>query len=272
MKSRGSCIHVFILAIALPVIMPSTHGQAIRYTFESQYEVERSWWTRNSGTAGTTMLDINSFDLRMHTPGRKDRDLAKAVGVGGRGLALDFTCNVSATEPPAIAIQSKSALDAPITALTLTGWIKNPAPMLKNTTLLRSHTAAKNGGYWLRITGENSLALVLGVGGNNVTTPIDSDRLAVIDKWIFFAVAWDSQTGLVRWYLGDEDGNIIEHVPVRALGTTGRTLMSVPEITLGRGNFTRPGFGGLMDDIRIYDSALNDVGIAKICKEALADD
>jgi hypothetical protein len=258
-------------AIALSVVMQFAHGQALRYTFESQYEVDKTWWTRNSGAAGTTVLDINGFDLRMRALGRRDRDLAKAAGVGGRGLALDFTCNVSATEPAAIASQSKEALETDLTALTLAGWIKNPTPMWKDTTLIRSYLGAKSGGYWLKVKDESSLTLILGAGGNRAVASIDSNKLVIIDQWIFFAVTWDNQTGLVRWYLGDESGNITPYVPVRALGTTGRTVISVPDISLGRENFAKPGFGGFMDDIRIYDKALNDVEIAKICREALAD-
>jgi hypothetical protein len=264
-------LRVYLLTIALSAVMQSAHGQAIRYTFESQYEVNKTWWTRNSGTAGTTMLDINGFDLRMQSPGWKDRDLAKAPGVGGRGLALDFTCNVSATDPAAIARQSKEALGANLTALTLAGWIKNPSPMWEDITLIRSYSSAKRSGYWLRVKNQNSLALTLGIGRSQAEASIEADNLAAIDQWIFFAVTWDNQTGLIRWYLGDENGNITPHVPVRALGTTGRAIMSMPELLLGREGFAKPGFGGFMDDIRIYDRALNDVEIAEICREALAD-
>ncbi|MDR2673778.1 MAG: LamG domain-containing protein [Opitutaceae bacterium] len=270
MKNHARSVFLPALAAVFAVALPA---QVVRYGFDSTYKLGAAQWTPNTGAGGEKSakgaVQINSLDLRMFAAGGANADLATAPGVAGRGRALDLTGNTPGTVNAAIAQQNAAAPGA-FKALTITGWMKHAAPLQKDMTLIRNFaTGPSGGGFWIFATGPGTLVLQLGDGQKSAKFPVRAPAVAVPDQWVFFAASWDGGAGLANWYFGDEAGAPAAPVRVAAPASTGMTLTATKHLAVGRASSKSPGFCGLFDDIRIFDTALAQEKIEEIRQSAL---
>jgi hypothetical protein len=267
MKTHIPCLSAVLLLATI-----TAHAQIVHYTFDAIYEISNTKWTPNTGTGGETVLDTNTLDLQMRGLQGKHENLVAATGVAGKGHALDFRQNIPGEKNGATARQTNGTLGQ-LTALTVTGWINVKSPLANKTFLMRNFNAGKNavpGGFAITATGKNGISMWLINEQIYASASIFHEKLTALNTWIFFAVAWDSHDGMVRWYLGEEQSDaVIILTPMRALNSTNMVIPAANQLCFGRQNSMDPAFCGLLDDIQIFDKALGLDEIKKIRASAL---
>lgn len=269
-KIRLASLTALIAGLATTV-----SAQVAHYTFDSTYKSANAQMTPNSGTGGEKSkkgaLEINTLDMRMYGLDSANISLATAPGVGGKGNALDLSCNLPGKIPAAIAQQTAAAPGA-FKALTITGWLKVKSPLEKDTTIIRNFNNGKGpgcGGFWVSATSKNSLVLIVGDGDKHARAPITNNALTNPDQWLFFAVTWDGASGMAYWYFGSENDAVSMPIRTAVPASKGITLAAVKQLGLGRSSSKSVGYCGLMDDIRIYDTALDQDKIEEVRSSVL---
>lgn len=262
--------HTLLLAAFLAMFSSTLSAQVMRYTFDTNYKIGAAEWISNTGASGQKSQkgsqEINSLDLRMHGLENTNVNLATAPGVGGRGRALDLSCNKPGKIPAALAGQNTTA-SGEYKAITITGWLNIQSPLEKDTTLIRSFAtggAPGGGGFWVVANGPKNLIFIIGNGAVNARASVMHAALADMGKWIFFAVTWDGAGGVAHWYFGTEADATGAPVRVALPASKDITLTAVKQMGLGRSSSKSTGFCGLMDDICVYDTALTADAIEEI--------
>lgn len=264
-----------ILAIAALGLALALPAQVLRYSFDTTYKIGGAEFTPNTGTGGENAskgaAKTNTLDLRMYGLDSANTSIATAAGVAGKGRALDFTGNAPGRINGAVA--QIAASPGSFKSLTLTGWFKLASPLQKDISLVRSFqtgSGPESGGIWLLSGGPNNLILSLGDGVKNARFTVHAQALAAQDKWIFVAVSWNGAADLAQWYIGSETAAPAAPIRTVAPASMNMTTTSVKQIALGRGHSKGNGFHGCMDDIRLYDTALDAGQIEEIRAAALS--
>jgi hypothetical protein len=262
-------------AVLAASAVPALQSQVARYNFDSAYEIGNEVWVPNTGTGGDTLRDINSLDIKIIGVNGRNINLATAPGVGGNGFALDLTCNIPGMANAACGLQQVASVGT-LEALTVTGWMKPVVPFIKETTLVRgyahnAHLSGAGDGFWIISSGTDTLALRLGRDSETGAAAATCQGFASLDKWVFFAVTWNHAEGVTRWFYGDES---TPSAPVPAPSKkilVGKPLRCPKLISIGRASTFSVGFGGCLDDIRIFNTALAPDEIEKVRLDALAE-
>jgi hypothetical protein len=232
----------------------------------------------NTGSVGTS-LDLTMFDST-----NTAADLSTATGVNGIGTAIDFS-SASAmgngTGPRASVAANVTTYSA-LTGLTVTGWL-NTADLFTGSsgTLIRNYntTTGARGGFQIitanSATFGDGLRLVLGTG---IASPQTVDfniygnaTLTQANAWVFFAATWsNSGSNNLNWYAGDTlNAATVAVTSTTAIATIANTNFGKTVIGRNDTNAGGNGFDGLLDDIRIYDTALDLTQIETIRASAL---
>jgi hypothetical protein len=268
-----------IIQLALGILaMAATsalHSQVARYNFDSIYEIGEEFWVPNTGSGGDIVGDINSLDIKMFSVNAKGANLVTlpGTGVGGNGSALDLTCNLPGMANAGAANQHIASVGE-LKALTVTGWMKVMVPFIKETTIIRhfayNEKAPQLGdGLWIATSGMDQLSLRLGRDAASGKITASHPGFATVGQWVFFAVTWDNTEGAAQWFYGDEATPAIPLLSPAKNILVGKTLKCPKSLAIGRASSASVGFGGYIDDIRIFNTALSPDEIEKIRLEAL---
>jgi hypothetical protein len=237
--------------LALAALAPAlASAQIVQWTFDEAA----------SNTAANTG-SLSGYTLTTRDSANAGANLRTAPGVSGLGNAIDFSAGATMGNSSGPYAFNNTQTIGALSALTVTGWFKTDGAQTLSSgtaTLLRNYTSGANAtGFQITTTSNNRLQIALGSGsGASTFSSLSNDALmSQASTWVFFAVTWNGSS--VQWYVGDEDA------PVTVSGTSGAYTGSLGagpnSIVLGRSGSTgtsAQGFDGLLDDIRIYDSAL----------------
>lgn len=155
-------------------------------------------------------------------------------------------------------IASNTTTDfAPLTAMTLTGWFKADEVIGDGAVIIRTNQFSLRA-YDASSPGTTGV-IQLNISGSNAPRSAVVDTLFnSVNTWVFFAVVWDGST--VKYYQG-----LTSQVAAQ-LGSTGAfsPTMTDPDPGLQIGNISPANastnariFDGLLDNIRVYDTALS---------------
>jgi hypothetical protein len=162
------------------------------------------------------------------------------------------------------------SFDVTGTGITLAAWI-NPVTMMNDARMLsKSQGSGTADHYWAMIlsgSGEDNLEFRLRTDMGSTTrrtAPEGTDVLT--SEWTHVAVTWDAGDPHMRFY---KNG-----VEIDSVSKDGSAVATAADVKIGIGNqsvsagpvaadMTRP-FGGLMDDVRVYDRGLSAGEIAQL--------
>jgi hypothetical protein len=234
-------------------------GQMVRYTFDVVYETYKGAWVPNIAREEAVKSETNTLDLLMYDTNGESRNLVKATGAGGKGYALDLSCNLPGVESAAKAMRVLATSNKELSRLTLTGWIRNSAPMKSETILFGGHHGgnqdAPHNGFWLTANDASSLHVRLIERGVAVRSGISDERISRQGEWIFYAVSWNGETGIFQWYLGDESTKAALIASQKIPKSVGMKII-FRHLSIGGTTANHTAYCGVLDDIRIYAEAL----------------
>lgn len=169
-----------------------------------------------------------------------------------------------------------------LSEFTLTGWL-NVASLTTGSGGNRIISWINNGGDGVDLVYQSNGSLRLGVDGWPDNSPavsssgkVTADALGACSNWVFFAVTYQSN-GLVRFYFGNgsNDATLDVTRTYSAPGVTGSSIGKLAidafnNATRNSGTWNRM-FRGVLDDIRVYGSALSATDIVSIQRNSLGD-
>ena len=233
------------------VVAQQAHGQLLEYTFNETGTV-----ANNSGTATGANLTFNNSSAAA-------ADLHSAAGGGVSGAAgdrsFDNTASTqmggSGTTPvggDAFNTAATASAFNGLTALTLTGWYNaSSAPFATGARLMISSSQALTLNF-----NTNTLSLLVTTASGSGTVNIPTTATAAYaaantaNSWVYYAATYDNTT--LRLYIGTSTTAAVSVASVALTGAVnagnGLYLGNVPGLQ-------RP-FDGLIDDVRLYGSAL----------------
>ncbi|MEO8474422.1 MAG: LamG-like jellyroll fold domain-containing protein, partial [Chryseolinea sp.] len=199
---------------------------------------------------------------------------------GGLGQnAYDF-----GSTPGNYYVESSTVLDGlkNLSGFTLAGWL-NTASLTTGSGGNRIISWINNGGDGVDLVLQNNGSLRLGVDGWPDASPafssankVTASAVGASDNWIFFAVTYQSN-GQVRFYFGNGTDNATLDVSrtYRGAGVTGSAIGKLAfgafnDATRNSGTWNRM-FRGVLDDLRIYGSALSTTDIVAVQRNTLGD-
>jgi chitodextrinase len=155
-----------------------------------------------------------------------------------------------------------------LSTFTITGWV-NAKSNVAGSGGNRIVSWINNGGDGVDLVMENNGRLRLGVDGwpdhsiaYTANGRITIDPQGGADNWIFFAVTYDSNSGEVKWYIGNNSGTLIPDGG--AILQAGAVGSNIAKLAIGAFNSATRNpttydrmFRGLIDDIQIYGSVLS---------------
>lgn len=209
----------------------------------------------NTGTASATFV---RSDLTPITS-------TNVPSLDGNVSSLDF-----GVTPGNYFVESSTTIPAlaNMSAFTITGWV-NAKSSVTGSGGNRIVSWINHGGNGVDLVMESNGRLRLGVNGwpdNSIAYTgngrITIDPQAGADNWIFFAVTYNSSSGEVLWYIGDNSGTLIpDGGSILEAGAVGSNIANLAvgafnSATRNTGTYDRM-FRGLIDDIRIYGSVLS---------------
>lgn len=163
--------------------------------------------------------------------------------------------NATNAQGAAIAAAAEPAL-AGLEKITITGWmyVRGTEPLSNYARIVSS--LGGGGGFELRHVFETPGTLELRLNGGTAIAP--ETRFTEVQKWVFFAVSYDSQASgqEVRFYIADKVSDV-ENIggPVAmAAGAVGAGSAFTIGNSPGGGNRS---FSGNFDNIRVYGDALS---------------
>lgn len=209
----------------------------------------------NTGTASATFVRSNLTPVTSATAPLQD----------GNVSSLDF-----GVTPANYFVESSTIIPAlaNLSTFTITGWV-NAKSNITGSGGNRIVSWINHGGDGVDLVMESNGRLRLGLNGwpdNSIAYTgngrITIDPQAGAKNWIFFAVTYNSSSGEVLWYIGNNSGALIPDggaiLEARAVGS------NIAKLAIGNFNSATRNpatydrmFRGLIDDIRIYDSALS---------------
>ncbi|MEJ7643328.1 MAG: LamG-like jellyroll fold domain-containing protein [Chryseolinea sp.] len=210
----------------------------------------------NSGSLGIT------FTKSASVPGSTSN---RAPSAGASESALDFgtTTGNYYVESDAVADGLKN-----LSAFTLTGWV-NARSLTTGSGSNRIISWINNGGDGVDLVLQNNGSLRLGVDGWPDNSPavssankVTANASAAAQNWIFFAVTYQAN-GQVSFYFGNSATDATLDVSKTYVGP-GVTGSAISKLSIGAFNSTTRNaatwdrmFRGLLDDLRVYGSALS---------------
>ncbi|MGC9453191.1 MAG: LamG domain-containing protein [Oceanipulchritudo sp.] len=253
-------IQIYAQALTLEEIQ-AIHGvvnpEVAAYSFETVQILAPS----DDKTPNDFLPDPDAYDLGI--PAFKGgAATAIAFGAGRNGGNVYDAGNASQGYVVLPGSANDTALDG-ADALTIMGWYKSssltPAGRIADAMI-----SGNANGFFFRVNDllGNDARLRLGDGSDGVNVDTAANYFIADGTWQFFAVTWDANdSGNVNFYRGDEStaASVFQTVagPTNPLGNFGAAT-TFPQLTLGA-QAANPGsarFTGLLDDIKIYKSAL----------------
>ncbi len=139
-------------------------------------------------------------------------------------------------------------------AFTISAWIKNESPTMSGThRILSKESSGTNDNYWLS---EQNGQLWFGVGGQ-FFSPGGSMALG---QWYHVAASFDSAAGEVRMY--------IDGTELLTQSTSVSLTSNTDSIYIGANWQGEKYWDGLLDDVRLYDTALSSEVVAEVAASA----
>jgi hypothetical protein len=227
----------------------------------------------NSGALGAA-LDTGNY----RTTDPKPVPGAEGSGPNGLGRSLDLTANTSNGTHGSPSTAATTELQTR-SALTFTGWFKTAAGTqpIAGVALL-SNNNSTNGGWIIQFNTPPDAAhqqlqlTVYGLGASPASTYCRTDAPAFAyddagETWQFFAVTWDSATGMSWWRGSDSPAEPLTTAGSNAVAQT--MTASSSSLILGTRTGSAGGFKGHLADLRIYEGALAEPQIAVIRRQAI---
>lgn len=135
-------------------------------------------------------------------------------------------------------------------AFTITAWVNNESPSISGSyRIISKESSGSNDNYWLSLQGGR---LFLGIGGGFFGPVGNFDP----NKWYHLAATFDDANDNVRIYI---DGSEVLNQT-----TSVKLTANAEPLMIGANWQSTKYWHGLLDDIRIYDTALTDAAIAAI--------
>jgi hypothetical protein len=205
----------------------------------------------NTGSITNTNLTINA-------PAILSPDKAGVSGLSGDYAFTNTAASgmgSSANETGRDGVATAPFTLAATNTFTITGWF-NAGTTLGSAARILQKTNTSSG---INLYGNNG-ALAVEINGK---AAVSSDAVfGDTGKWVFFALTYswstDNSQGIVNFYVGSTAaGGIATAGTVAAASGTGALAATTSDLRIGNDpGKTRP-FDGLLDDIRIYDEALD---------------
>lgn len=181
-------------------------------------------------------------------------------------------------------VESSAVIDGlrNLSELTITGWL-NVSSLTTGSGGNRIISWINNGGDGVDLVYQSNGSLRLGVDGWPDNSPavssagkVAADVLGASSNWVFFAVTYQSN-GQVRFYFGNGSNDATLDVS-RTYSGPGVTGSSIGKLAIGAfndatrnsGTWNRM-FRGVLDDIRVYGSALSTSDIVAVQHNSLGD-
>jgi hypothetical protein len=265
--------HLYLLFLAFGIETMS--GQVARYTFDVIYETNRGVWAPNMAREGADKPETDALDLLMYDTNGKSKNMVRAPGAGGKGYALDLSCNLPGVENAAEAMHVLTARDKTKeqNSLTLTGWIKTSAPMKPGTALFGGCYGARDtpsGGFLLTADDVSNMHVRLFVYDKSVHSEINDERISKQGEWIFYAVSWNGETGVFQWHLGGETAKA-SLIAAQAVPESIGMKVAFRSLSIGGDAAHHAAYCGSFDDIRVYAEALTTEQIEDVRKSQFQD-
>jgi hypothetical protein len=187
---------------------------------------------------------------------------------GGAGAAIDLSLTAGSNY---VSGGDANKLDG-LSALTLSTWINIRGSASDNDRLMSKMGSSPYPGFDWRITGSSGNRLQFSTNTASGAESVSFDFRAVEnqERWLFLAVTFDSSTGEVTTYFGDEAttasqlGDTVMHTNGAPLATGG--AFRVGSTNASSSDRTPPFW---FDDVRVYDGALSLAEIQAVQQEAL---
>ncbi|OAM91702.1 LamG domain-containing protein [Termitidicoccus mucosus] len=249
-------------------------GQVARYNFDTIYETSRGAWVPNMARAEADKAETDALDLLMFDTNDGHKNLVKAKGVGGKGFALDLSCNLPGVENAAKARRTLATKEKTReqNCLTLTGWIKSSAPIKPETVLFGGYQGSMNSnlssGFWLTADDASNLHVSILGGDMAVRSEINDERISRQGEWIFYAVSWSGETGVFQWYLGGESTKAAP-IAAQEIPESIGVKIAFRTLHIGASVANHAAYCGVLDDIRLYAETLTPEQIEEVRRSQL---
>ncbi len=246
-------------ACLLAAATTTASAQLVLWSFD---EAGTATFADNTGSLGNS-YDLNTFVSNANVS-TSAANLRVADTLAGSAFALDLTSTGStggAQGAHGTLAASAGGLSG-LTAMTITGWFNPSALPANGTFLLRNSTGSTGGGFNLQFIGAQQLRLLVSDGAASTNFNSANNAYAAgAGAWQFFSVSW-SATGGALWYSGTDSVASTSN----GLNTTQRNMGENSfRAILGRsGTGTGNAFYGYLDDIRVYNTALDGAAIEAI--------
>jgi hypothetical protein len=227
----------------------------------------------NFSETGTSAINAGSlganYDLHLRSAdaGNPLTDLHSADGLGVSGLAGDRALDLTAATGMNLAGPygqpvAETQSDLIFSAMTISGWyrVAEGTTMTSGTSLFRNNTTSPRSGWFLRWATTDRLQFGVGNGTSDVTANSGNNSFGNnAGDWMFFAVSWDGAN--VTFYNG---GISLAATPVNTVALATTMAVDTQPMFIGRSSSGGGAFDGLLDDLRIYNSALDSTLIEAI--------
>ena len=239
------------ITFAQPGVPPTLPSPIIQLSFDEANGAT----PLNTGTASATFVRSNLTPVTSTNVPSQD----------GNVNALDF-----GVTPANYYVESSTIIPElrNMTSFTITGWV-NAKSNVAGSGGNRIVSWINNGGEGVDLVMESNGRLRLGVDGwPDFSIAYTGNGRITVDpqggsaNWIFFAVTYDSNSGEVLWYIGNNSGTLIpDGGAVLGAGAIGSNIAKLAigafnSATRSPATYDRM-FRGSIDDIRIYGSALS---------------
>jgi hypothetical protein len=215
----------------------------------------------NAGTLGST-FDLRTFESNSNIS-TTQTNIQSTLTPGGAGKSLNLTStgSMGGAQGAFGNIAAASTSVSNLSAMTVSGWFNASAAPTNGVTLLRASSGGNNG-WQITFIGGQQMRLLVGDG--SAATNYNSNATAfagAANTWQFFSVSWTALGG-ATWYVGSPSSS----ATAAGSNATARTMNSNSfQVSLGRsGTGAGNAFYGYLDDIRIYDTALDATAIESV--------
>jgi hypothetical protein len=251
-----------LLATSVLTLLPALSAQIAVWNFDDAGSPNTA---ANTGSGGSTLNLRTNVSVTNTTNTQVNLQSTNTPGGTGFSLNLTSTGSTGGAFGANAAINGTSNSLSGLTAMTVSGWFNTSAAPVSGTYLIRA-SSNTNQGWQLTFNAAQQLRLTVGDG--TASTNYNSAATAYsasTDTWQFFSVSWTS-TGGATWYAGSPS------VAATAAGVSpgARTMnLDASQVILGRRTSATGSFYGYLDDIRVYDTALNLVQTEAVRAEAI---
>ena len=227
-----------------------------------------------TGTAATNAGSLGgNYNVTLKNNGGTPTDLHSADGTGVSGLAGDRAFDLTSATgmnlagPYANFVSETHSDLAPLGALTLAGWYKvaNGADFNGAYVIRNNSDTPVFGGWSVNFTSVGRMQFTV---GNGTSSPVvNSSNNAFTSNggnWVFFAVSWNGSNA--TFYNGTVAGS------ATAVGSPAFSQTMVVDsqaASIGRSNLTTGALDGLLDDFKIYNTALDATQIEAVRVSAI---